>query len=76
MKKMINRYRISKFKRFSNGLLFAMISVVCLILCVIDIPKQTTLQADILLPFIIAVISMLLGFISIFHEEEAPKQKV
>jgi uncharacterized membrane protein YtjA (UPF0391 family) len=76
MKKIVYKYRVSKFKPFMSGLLFAIISVIALILCLTGISDQTAAQAEIILPFGIALVSMLMGFISMFRSKEAPKQKI
>ncbi|MHB8128508.1 MAG: hypothetical protein ACYDEX_05885 [Mobilitalea sp.] len=76
MKKIVYKYRISKFKRFTNGLLFAIIAVIALILCLVDISNNSTKQVEIILPFVIAIISMTLGLLSMFGNNELPKEKI
>lgn len=75
MKKLINRYQISKFKCFINGLLFAIIALIAIRLCMIEIWDRNINKADILIPFIIAVVSIVMGFISMFHTN-IPAKKI
>ncbi len=70
MKKIVYKYRISKFKRFANGLLFAIISCTALILCFSGKTADPIPKTDILLPFTIAAISLILGFFTMFHQEK------
>lgn len=70
MKKIVHKYRKSKFKRFTEGMLFAIISVIALTLCLTDISDIATSQIDIILPFCIAIISLLLGFNAMFRKNE------
>lgn len=74
MKKIVHRYRISKFKRFANGLLFAAISCTALIICFYGSSAHPIPKNDIVLPFTIAVISLILGFFTMFHSDTG-KQK-
>lgn len=76
MKRIVYRYRISKFKRFMNGLVFAIISVIALILCFIGITDQAAARSEIILPFGIAIISMLMGFVTMFKEPQESNQKI
>jgi hypothetical protein len=73
MKKNVRKFRAKKYKRFTSGLLFAIISIIALILCLFEISDHAGSLFDIILPFGIAIISMLMGFISMFHENEASK---
>ena len=73
MKKYVERYRISKFRRFTQGLLFAVISATALILCLTVIYAEYDAQLLISFTFAIAIISLLMGLVSMFHKEEAPK---
>jgi len=75
MKKVFNKYKLSKYKRFTNGLLFAVISTIALLLCITDL-SQSTSQAEIILPFTIAIISMFLGLFSMFRNSEVRKEKI
>ncbi|MDF2539348.1 MAG: hypothetical protein K0S76_2369 [Herbinix sp.] len=68
MKRIVQKYRICKFKRITDGLVFAVISVIALTLCLTDILDHTTSLYDIILPFVVAVISMLMGFVVMFRE--------
>jgi predicted permease len=74
MKKMINSYCISKFKRIVEGLLFAIISASALILCLNHINNQTQSQISVIMTFCVAMISMLMGLSSLFHKEEVPEE--
>lgn len=76
MKRIVHKFRISKFKRFTEGMLFAIISVIALVLCITDISDIATTQLDIILPFSIAIISLLLGFFAMFHNNETSKEKI
>ena len=49
MKNIVYKYRISKFKRFTSGLLFAIIAIIALILCLVDISNNSTKQVEIIL---------------------------
>lgn len=73
MKKIIYRYRISKFRRFTQGLLFAVISATALILCLTVVYAESDSRFLISFTFGIAIISMLLGLVSMFHKEQVPK---
>ena len=75
MKRLVHRYRISKFKIFANGLLFAIITIIALALCIADISDHTA-DAGILFPFSIAILSMLMGIFSMYHNSEIPKEKI
>ncbi len=68
MKKIVCKYKISKFKRFMNGLMFAIISIIALSLCIRGISNTTASQSEIMLSFLTGIISLLMGFISMFHE--------
>lgn len=74
MKRIVNKYRISKFKRFSQGLLFAVIATIALSFCLADISARAA-QEEIIIPFSIAIISMLLGFVSMFRKTQPQKEK-
>lgn len=76
MKKIVYRYRFSKYKRFTNGLLFAVIAMIALYLCISDINNQSVSRLDILLPFVIAIISMAMGFLTMFHNNEIPESRI
>jgi len=75
MKKMVNRYKISKFKRFMNGMIFALISIIALILCMSDISRYTATQSEVILPFFIAIVSMLMGLFTTLHDKGIRKEK-
>ncbi len=76
MKMIVHKYRISKFKRFANGLLFAVISAVSLTLCLTDIYNTTAVQTEIMLPFGVGILSMLIGFFTMFRTGNVPKEKI
>lgn len=73
MKKVVRRLRFSKYKRFTEGLLFAIISGIALILCLSIMTSRVVSSVDILLPFSIAIISMLLGFVVMFRQDVSSK---
>jgi hypothetical protein len=75
MKKIVYRYQISKFKRFTNGLIFALIALIALSLCIVDITDHTVVNTEIIFPFSIAILSMAMGFVSMFRNCEVPKRK-
>ncbi|MDD3174803.1 MAG: hypothetical protein PHF63_14310 [Herbinix sp.] len=76
MKKIVHNYRISKYSRFTSGLLFAVISAVALILCVSYTYSQTNSRFGISLTFAIAIFSLLMGMVSMFRNNEVPKEKI
>lgn len=67
MKKIVIRYRCSKYRSFTGGLLFALISCVALLLCFSGLEKYQDTGMRILVPFIVAIISMVLGFVTMFR---------
>lgn len=67
MRSLMYRYRSSKFKCFLNGLVFALLSIIAMLLCINFLMDQTATRLDVLFPFVLSVISMLLGFISMFR---------
>ena len=76
MKKMVNRYRISKFHRFMNGLVFGIISVIALLLCLSSITVYQSSDTNVILWFLISICSMLLGLFSMFRTKEGQKAGV
>ncbi len=70
MKKMVNRYKISKFKRFLNGLVFGIISVIALLLCLSSITVYRSTDANVILWFFLSIFSMLMGLFSMFKTKE------
>lgn len=76
MRKILHKYRLSKFKCFVNGLLYAIISMVALILCLTYIFTQADAQVKISLTFGTACISLLLGLLSILGSIEVPSEKI
>lgn len=75
MKRMVYRYKFSKFKRFTNGLIFAVISIVALLLCLSDISQYSASESGGILPFFIAIISMLLGLVTMLRDKGIRKEK-
>lgn len=73
MKSMVNKYKISKFKRFMNGLLFGIISLLALLLCLSAITAYHSTGSEVMLPFFTAICSMLLGLNSMFRGKESRK---
>ncbi len=67
MKKIVIRYRCSKYRRFTGGLLFALISGMSLLLCFSGIYKYQDTGFEVVFPFFVAVFSMILGFITMFR---------
>ncbi len=76
MKRMVNRYKISKFKRCMNGMIFGLISIIALILCMSDISQYSTMESKVILPFFIAIVSMLLGLFTMLRDQKRPKEKI
>ncbi len=76
MRRMVYRYRISKFKRFMNGMVFGLISIIALLLCMSDISSYSTMRSDVILPFFVAIVSMLLGLFSMLRDQTRPKEKI
>ena len=75
MKKIVIRYRYSKYRRFTGGLLFALISTVSLLLCFSGIYEYHDTGFEVVLPFFIAIISMILGFVTMFRQNYVTKEK-
>ncbi len=75
MGKIVRKYRISKFKRFADGLLFALISGMALWLCISVKSDYPGARAEIIIPFLVAIISIILGFVSMLRQPEATKGK-
>jgi phosphomevalonate kinase len=73
MKRIIFKYRSSKYRRFTGGLIFAVIAVIALALCQLSIIDNQE-QMTVVIYFCIAVISMLMGFVAMFRDSKAPKQ--
>lgn len=67
MKEIMKKYRISKFRCFMNGMAFALITVLALSLCLLNISRGTGMNSAILLPFFTAIISIILGVITMFR---------
>ena len=76
MRKMVNRYKISKFKCFMNGLTFALISLTAVALCFYELSVYSDGESQALLTFFIAMISMLLGLFTMFRKKNIHKEKV
>lgn len=75
MLRIINKLRYSKYKRFIEGLLFALISMITIILCVLAITDKSATDSDVILPFILSIISLLTGFVVMFHDSEQGNRK-
>jgi hypothetical protein len=75
MKKMVKKYKFSKFKCFLNGMIFASISLIALILCMSEITVYCSEPSEVILPFFVAIISMLLGLVSMFYNKDIRKEK-
>ncbi len=73
MRNFVYRYRASKFKCFFNGLAFAMISVLAMLLCVVFIMDKSATEFEIIFSFCLSVISMLFGFVSMFSTREVAR---
>lgn len=72
MRKIVSKFRFSKYKSFVEGLLFATISMISIVLCISAITDKSATEFDIILPFIISIISLLIGFIVMTHESKYP----
>jgi len=66
MRNLMIRYKANKFRRFVNGLIFAMLSLVAIFLCVYFLKEKSATRLEIILPFVLSIISMLFGFVSMF----------
>lgn len=75
MRRMVKKYKFSKFKCFLNGLIFASISLISLLLCMSEITVYSAEPAEVIPPFFIAIISMLLGLFSMFYNNNIGKEK-
>ncbi|TAH65617.1 MAG: hypothetical protein EWM47_11080 [Anaerolineaceae bacterium] len=73
MRNFIYKYRSSKFKCFLNGLVFAILSVIAMFLCINILMDKTASRFEVLFPFCFSIISMLLGFISMFKANNCYK---
>lgn len=69
MMKLIHRCDKSKYRCFLSGLLFACISVAALIFCIMAIKGKHMSGPEIMLPFGIAVLSMLIGVFTMYDME-------
>ena len=76
MKRMVYRYKISKFKRCMNGMIFGFISIVALLLCLSDLSHYTSATTEVILPFFIAIVSMILGLFTMLREQGRTKGKI
>lgn len=66
MKRFIFNHSLGKFNRFMKGFIFAIFSTVALLLCVFYMKDNDASKFKIIIPFCIALVSMSLGFISMF----------
>jgi len=71
MKKVIKKFKSCRLKIFYKGLLFASISVIALLLCLHSISSNNSTQTDVLLPFLLAILSLFMGFAAMFHDNIA-----
>lgn len=71
MRKIINRYGKRKYSCFISGLLFACISLAALIFCIIAIRGKNMSGFEIILPFGIAVLSMITGVFTMYGLERS-----
>ncbi len=76
MKRVVYRYKISKFKRCMNGMMFALICGIALILCMTDLSHGSATQYEVILPFFIAIVSLLLGLFTMLHDNGRTKEKI
>lgn len=68
MKKIYKKIRVSKFKNFIIGLIFAIISFIAISLCIADLQGNTVLHVNILIMFFVAIIHLILGFLIMIKE--------
>jgi uncharacterized membrane protein YtjA (UPF0391 family) len=59
-----------------NGMMFALISSIALILCLSDISHSTASQTEVILPFFIAIVSLLLGLFTMLHDKGRTKGNI
>ncbi len=76
MRRLVQKYRFSKFRCFLSGLVYASISAIALMLCLTYIYTQGEERVMISLTFAIAITSLLLGLVSMFGENEETREKV
>lgn len=76
MKKLINKYQISKYKCFINGLIFASIALIAITLCILRISNHSMNKIEIILPFCIAITSISMGCVSMFHNNISANKKL
>lgn len=69
MIKLMHHCGKSKFRCFLSGLLFAGITAAALIFCVMGIRSKNVSAPEIMLPFGIAILSMLVGVITMYGLE-------
>jgi mannose/fructose/N-acetylgalactosamine-specific phosphotransferase system component IID len=67
MRNFIYKYNRSKFRCFLNGLWFAILSVAAMLFCVYYLRDKTAATIEILISFGLSILSMLMGFISMFR---------
>ncbi|NLO08325.1 MAG: hypothetical protein GX129_00430 [Clostridiales bacterium] len=73
MRNFLSKYRTSKFRCFLNGLIFAGFSMIAMFLCVNFLMDKSATRIEVLIPFALSIISMLLGFASMFKTERLSK---
>ena len=76
MRRMVYRYKVSKFKRCMNGTIFGLISIMALALCLSEISRYSSTETEVILPFFIAIFSMALGLFSMLRDQTRTKEKV
>jgi hypothetical protein len=74
MRKLIYQYNNYKYKRFTNGLLFAVISSTALLLCLSGIYFRTADRFHIMLFFAVAAVSLFMGLYSMFCKNKNAKE--
>jgi|GEM_PF-1418939 len=76
MSKLIKQYRISKYKHLVGGLLFAIISMIAIIFSIYAIINHVASETSIILSFFISVISLFMGFIAMFYNNERSSNRL
>lgn len=70
MRRVIHIYHYSKFKNFLAGLLFAGIAMTALAFCISALNNNAISRPEAVLPFTIAVISILMGIKTMFGQKD------
>ena len=66
MQSYLNKFKLSKYRIFVKGLFFAIVALVALILCVFSLMDKTSSIYLVLFHFTIVLLSMFMGFITMF----------